>query len=235
MNSHAFVIPFRDRGLDPLREANLAYVFDYLVGLGLGEVHVVSDGLEGAAQFNRSRAYNHAAKLVHADVITYCESDMIVPKAQLAEAISMAAEKPGLVIPYWTYHYLSAFDSTLIRAHKQEPSDCTPESIMDDGRAVGAVNVLSRVSIEAIGRWDETFEGSWYDDRAMACAFEICCRPTRFVSGIGRHLYHLPGWQGDHLSLQDRAATKRNQQRLRLYRQARTPARVRELTSGGKR
>lgn len=231
MTTHAFAIPFRDRGLDPLRQANLDYVTAYLESLDMGDVHVVTDGRSGKEPFNRSAAYNRAATMIHTDVITYHEADMIIPKNQLAEAISMASDSPGLVVPYWVYHYLSAFDSTLVRNGKQLPTDCDPESIMDDGRAIGAVNVLSRATIEAVGQWDEVFEGSWYDDRAMAMAFNICTQATRFIPGIGRHLYHLPGWEGDHLSAADKQATKRNRQRLKLYMGA-TPERIRELTAG---
>lgn len=229
---HAFVVPFRDRGTDPLRQANLDYVVDYLTGLDLGPVSVCSDGLDGDAQFNRSRAYNNGLALIDADVFTFCESDMIVSKHQLTEGISLADQAPGLVVPFISYYYISNADSMMIRNGTQQPHESVPESVMDFGSSVGAVNTLSRGTIAAIGQWDEIFEGSWYDDRAMALAFTKCCGPTRFINGVVRHLYHLPGWEGPHLTTGDKAATRRNRERLRLYMRASTPARVRELTAG---
>jgi hypothetical protein len=231
---HAFCIPWRDRGLDPLRQANIRYVTDYLTDLCLGEVHVFSDGREGKAPFNRSMAYNHAVTMIDADIFTFCESDMIVPKVQLEEAISLASGQARLVVPFYTYYYLSASDSMMIRDDKLDYRYCEPESVMVDGRSVGAVNTMSRLAIEKVGGYDEQFEGSWYDDRAMAIAFEICCGPTLFVDGPAWHLYHIPGWEGAHLTQQDREATNRNKARLKLYRRAHTPERIRELTAGGK-
>ena len=146
----------------------------------------------------------------------------------------MAYGAPGLVLPFRTYYALSEHNSALIRNRQQTPWDCEPESIMENSSAVGAVNTMHHASIDAIGQWDEGFEGSWYDDRAMKIAFDMCCGPTRFVPGVGRHLYHLPGWRGEHLTDLDRQVTKRNRERLRLYRSAATPKRIHELTAGAR-
>lgn len=234
---HVFVIPFRDRGLDPLRRANLEHVTAYLLHLGLGNIIIVSDGREGDAPFSRSAAYNRGAKIAYADgntanIITFYESDMLVPKPQLEQAITLAAAKPGLVIPFTTYHYLDAASSARVRDGDLKAEICVPESFLDNGRAVGAVNVLSWESLHLVGQWDETFEGSWYDDRAMARAFEVCCGPTRYVDGVGRHLYHVPGWKGEHLSDEDKRATRRNKARFDLYKQAQTSWDIRKLTKG---
>lgn len=89
-----------------------------------------------------------------------------------------------------------------------------------------------RATLDLIGQWDEGFEGNWYDDDAMKIAFELCAGPTRWIDGPAHHLYHLPGWKGDHLTAADRAATAANKARLRLYQRAEQPAQIRELTSG---
>lgn len=228
---HAFAIPFRDRGTDRYREMNLYHVVNHLEDLKLGKVYVVSDGREGDALFNRSAAYNKAMDEIPADIITFHESDMIVLRTQLAQAITMA-ETPGLVVPFHEYRYLGIDDSAHVRHYEKDVTDCRPESVMANGRSVGAINTLSRASVEAIGGWDEQFEGSWYDDRAMSHAFEICCGPTRFVPGIGYHLYHLPGFTGDHLTAEERIATVFNKRRYGRYKLAHTPEQIRRLTGG---
>lgn len=227
----AIVIPFRDRGIDPLRSANVRRVIEHWDGcdvpLWLGD-----DGRVGDAQFNRSQAYNRGAWCVDADVVVFAEADMLVPYRQIRRAVAMAAAAPGLVVPFSQYRYLTSEDSGLVRAHDIEPGDCNPESIMDNGESIGAINVVSRETLDAIGQWDEVFEGAWYDDVAMKIAFEVCAGPTRWVDGPAWHLWHKPGLGGSPLTAEDEAATARNKARLELYRQATTPQRIRELTAG---
>jgi hypothetical protein len=187
----------------------------------------------GDAQFNRSQAYNRGAWFVDADVVVFAEADMLVPYSQIRQAVAMAAAAPGLVVPFIQYRYLTPEDSGLVRAHDIEPGDCIPESTMDNGESIGAINVVSRETLDAIGLWDEVFEGAWYDDVAMKIAFEVCAGPTRWVDGPAWHLWHKPGLGGSHLTAEDKAATARNKERLELYRQATTTERIHELTAGG--
>ena len=233
MSAHqvAVIIPFRDRGTDPLRPANLKRVLhEWRTFRGMPKPIVEHDGQVG--QFNRSKAYNRGIEsTVWADIFIFTESDMLIDPRQLREAVELAAE-PGLVVPFTEYHYLSRRDSERVRRFEVEPADCTPESVMSNGTSIGAINILSRETLEAVGQWDEQFEGSWFDDRAMCRAFEICTQPTRYVQGPAYHLYHQPGWEGDHLTAEDKAATERNRQRWKLYQRAKTPQRIRELTSG---
>jgi hypothetical protein len=229
--STAIVIPFRDRGGDPLRQANLDFVQEYWAGYDC-PVLVVDDG-RSAGQFNRSAAYNRGAvKLCDSDVLVYAESDMIVDYEQIDRAVNLARHAPGLVVPFTQYRYMGAADSERIRAYEVEPMFTTPSITLSTSR--GAVNVLSRETLSAVGQWDESFDGNWYDDDAMVIAFEITSGPARFVEGAAYHLYHLPGWEGEHLTESDRAATERNRERLKMYEAASTPEQIRELTFGEK-
>ena len=225
------IIPFRDRGRDPLRQANLDRVlirwddFDH-------PWMIYDDGCSGDEQFNRSVAYNRAvADYPDVDVFVFAESDVLIDYSQIDKAIELAAEKPRQVVPFTEYYYLTPEDSELVRALKVNPADCVPEVVLR--RSHGCINVVSSEALKRVGGYDESFAGSWYDDSSMKIAFEKCCGSTKFIDGPVYHLWHLPGWDGDHLTDEDKAATRRNQIRYTRYRHASTVRQIRILTAGG--
>lgn len=226
----ALVIPFRDRGTDPLRKANLNHVLAYWKDFG-HPVHVLDDGLTGNQQFNRHACYNRAAHTLNADTLAYIESDMLVPYEQMTAAITAAQDHPHLVIPFTVRHELGPTDSH----HVRQGADHTTfhgQQVKLKPRRIGAVNVITRQALTLIGQWDEKFTGNWWDDRAMHHAFDICTAPTQWIDGPSWHLHHLPGHTGTHLTPQDRAATEANRRRYALYRQTHNPSRIRQLTLG---
>lgn len=234
----AVIIPFRHRdGGDPLRKVNLDRVLDHWAGYDC-DVLVVDDGRDGDAQFNRSAAYNRGAcrgriGATAADMLIFAESDLIVSYDQIDRAVTMAAAAPGMVVPFSWFMALSESDSERVRDGVVDPSDCVAVAVKGHRSSIGAVNVLSRHTLDLVGGgWDEQFEGAWYDDDAMKIAFDVAAGPTRFVEGSGYHLYHLSGGRGGHLTRADRAATTRNRQRFQLYRRARTPAQIGKLMQG---
>lgn len=226
------IIPFRDRGHDPQRLWNLRTVLKHWEKSRFAAV-VASDGREGDEQFNRSAAYNRGMAAAPADVYVFCESDMIVSLDQVKQAIKLAVVQNGMVVPFTEYRYLSEANSDAVRGPGIPPTDVVAERTMRNGSSIGAINVVSRETMNLVGQWDESFDGNWYDDDAMRIAFEKCAGPTQFVEGPAHHLYHLPGWQGRHLTEADRHATRRNKLRLYRYQKAGTPERIRELTAGG--
>jgi hypothetical protein len=234
----AIVIPFRDRGTDQLRKLNLHKVLAHWNRRrNWAAIIVCDDGRSGTEQFNRSAAYNRGiAAMSRADVFIFAESDMLIGQRQIDKSVAIAAESPGLVVPFNEYRYLSPDDSQLVR-DGCDPGTMTPESVIPNGQRdwprTGPINVMSRATIDAVGQWDEQFEGNWWDDRAMQCAFDTAVAPTRMVDGPAYHLYHLPGWTGSHLTSEDRAATERNRLRYLRYRAATTPEQIRELTGAG--
>jgi hypothetical protein len=224
----AVIIPFRDRGRDPLRQANLNRTLEHWSGW---DVHVVDDGRQGDAQFNRHKAYNTGATLTDADILIYAESDMLIDFTQIHQAMRLA-ETHGLIVPFTERHELSPDSSELVREHKIKPQDGRADVIKPKPRRIGAINVISRQTLTAVGQWDEQFEGCWWDDRSMHLAFDICAGPTQWIDGPSWHLWHLPGYQGAHLTGADKQATARNKLRFRQYQRARTPDQIRRLTHG---
>lgn len=226
------IIAFRDRGRDLNRPANLKRAIQHW-DASPWNYHVVDDGRTGSESFNRSAAYNRGAALTDADILVYSESDLIVDYQQIADGITLAAATPGLVVPFSRFMAITEDDSKRVRANEIEPHQAQAEQIRGEHMSIGAVNIVSRDSIAAIGQWPTEFTGAWFDDDACERAFSICCGPTRFIDGPAWHLYHLSGGFGTHLTAEDKAATERNRQRYKLYRQAHTPQRIRELTAGG--
>ncbi len=221
------IIPFRDRGTDSLRAANLERVLQQWGGLGFIAC-VVDDGRD-KGPFNRCAAYNRGAAATEADVIIYAEADALICERQIRKAITMASARPGLVIPFRQYRSLLATQSKLVRLHRKEPADC----VTAVHHSIGAVNVVSRVTLKAIGQWDECFTEHWFEENAMEQAFRIAAGPTRWVDGPAYHLYHQPQSRNGQITLEDRVACANSSRRLQLYRNAKTPERIRELTAGG--
>lgn len=232
--SQKVFIPFRDRGLDARRGANLEVVYAWWYAQGFNPC-VVSDGLEGDAPFNRHRAYNRAVSgNPDVDVFVFSEADMLIPPDQINEAIALAAAQTGLVVPFTQYRYLS---DPLTEYVRQQYYDLFPEavaawwalpvdergsvfcyhaeSVVDNGDSIGAVNVVSRETLNLTGGFTEATSGNWYDDNIIEEGFKaLTGSSTRWVNGPAVHLYHLPGWTGDHLSEADRAATRENKKTL---------------------
>lgn len=233
------VVPWRDRG-DEHRRANFMHVMNWLLDADIGEVLVCDDGRD-RGPFNRSAAYNAGRNhRPAAKAYIWHEADMVVPHIQLAEAVRMSKAFTGLVVPFHTYSYLSEADSARVLDGTPLRSVGPAEYEMAQGRAVGAVGVTSDVTMRAVGGWDETFEGWGFDDRAMARAFQVCCRATRYAPGYGHHLWHPPAWSRDDpsfrggsegISYDEQAATAANKTRFDRYLAARSPDQIRALTT----
>lgn len=234
MTKYAVIIPFRDRGTDPRRTANLEVVMAWWWAHKVTPL-IVDDGLTGDAPFNRHRAYNRAVSgNSDIDVFVFSEADMIIPMRQVTEAIWEANHAPGLVVPFTQYRYLSdettntvrneftTLDSAMLSSIMQDgyPFYVIPESTMDNGKSIGAVNVVSRETLSITGGFTEATHGNWYDDNIIEEGFAYMTnRRTRHIAGPAVHLYHLPGWQGDHLTDEDKAATARNKELLLTMRE----------------
>src|SRR5574338_1049301 len=92
------IIPFRERKIDPCRAMNLEYVVRHWQSMFA--VRVVSDGGKDDEPFNRSRAYNIGAQDSPADVLVYAEADVVLPIAQVRNAVRIAMENAVLVVPF---------------------------------------------------------------------------------------------------------------------------------------
>ena len=235
MTDFTVIIPYRDRRKDWRRQANLDSAVCWWREQGCIEPIIVDDGRRGSAQFNRSAAMNRGAALADTDIIVFSEADLLVPFDQILEGVKLAAEKPGLVVPFSRFMAMTEVDTNLVRERTLHPADAEADQVRGDCQSIGAVNIVSRESIAAIGQFDEQFDGHAYDDDATEYAFRTCCGPTRFVEGPGWHQHHMPGafYATPASTEADLAATERNRCRWRIYQRANTPEKIRRLTAGG--
>lgn len=234
------VIPWRQReGADLRRAANMEVVLAWWWAHGF-EPTVQSDGLTGDAQFNRHRAYNRAVEAFpETDVFVFTEADMLIHPSQIGSAVRLAARRVGLVVPFTQYRYWSDEMTEVVRDafHTNETEDIArwwnkpiikkgsvfqipAESTMENGRSIGAVNVVSRETLKITGGFTEATSGNWYDDNIIEEGFAFLTgNPTQYIPGPAVHMYHLPGHKGDHLTEEDRKATQRNKDLLAIMRQ----------------
>lgn len=234
------IIPFRLRDTgDMRRSANLEVVMAWWWAHGFIP-QVVDDGLSGDEQFNRHRAYNRAVeRFPETDVFVFSEADMLIHPKQVMLAARLAVHRPGLIVPFTQYRYLSDAITGLIRdrfhdlsrqalaawwllpvQHPASMFSHEAESTMDNGRSIGAVNVVSRETLEITGGFTEFTHGNWYDDRVIEEGFAFLTgRRTGHVPGPAVHLYHLPGHTGDHLTEEDKKATQHNKEALLAMRE----------------
>lgn len=228
------VIPHRDRGQDWRRQANLDSAVRWWRDRGI-EPLIVDDGGVGDDQFNRSAAYNIGLAQSDTDVVVFAEADLLVELDQIETGVELAAEAPGMVVPFSTFMAMDPISTNDVRARIIHPKHAISTQQRGNYKSIGAVNIVSRTTMDMIGgRYDPLFAGHAYDDDAMAHAFTVCCGPLRFVDGPGWHQYHLPGayYATPASTADDLAATEANRQRYELYKQAVTPTQIRHLIRG---
>ena len=183
------VIPYVDRGV-PERQQALKFVVGRLAEL-LPDADV---GLFKADPFSRAAAINNGVREApHDAIIVQSDPDSLVPAPQLHEAIDLAGQEDGLVLPFSRHLYLNAersawavgwgIDSAFAELG---PPDC---EFSGEG-GVGNVTVFSRATWEAAGGLDERF-GTWGgEDAAFSYACHWLIGPFRRLAGPMYHLWH---------------------------------------------
>lgn len=164
--------------------------------------------------FNRSRAYNHGMAQVDADTYLWNEADAVLPLAQIEEAVRLANESPGNIIPFTERHELDPAQTRSVLHQGVDPFALRGNAaIFGDRFTIGQQGVTSRETIDLVGgKWDEGFSGWGYDDNAMHHIFATLAGPPRWVEGKGMHLYHQGAFVSP--SPEQALATQRNAQRF---------------------
>lgn len=224
MTDLTIVIPWRDSG-DPHRTAAFHYTRRHYLAADIGRVLVVGDGRAAGQPFNRHAAYNRGLEIAATDIVVWNEADTIIPAPQLEAAATLAAQAPGLVVPYTERHELDATQAAHVYGGA-DPFSMRGHIVYTGGSSIGQAGVTSRATIDAIGgQWPEMFEGWGYDDNAMIHIYATLAGPTRWVEGRGTHLWHLPAFKvHDPQRVQTTERNRVHYQRMR----AMTPDRLRD-------
>lgn len=180
------VIAFRDMG-DPHRLASQAYVDGWYSATGYEIVHESLDGRE----FGRAAAINEGVRRATGDIIVQADPDSIVHLGVLADAVAMARDADGLVIPHHRYLYLTPEYTRRILDGESMPDEATSAHCETVGLAgSGNVVVFSRKTWETVHGFDERF-GLWGgDDAAFAYACQAWFGDHRRLAGDVVHLWH---------------------------------------------
>lgn len=221
------VVPWRDGGNDH-RRINCAWLVDRYRDAGL-RVIVSDDGAE-SGPFNRSAAYNRGWREAgDPDAIIWNEADCFIPLPQLEDAMRLAVQAPGLVLPYTERVELTEAGAELVRntngglvVERKHVERAFPNGI-----SIGQCGVTSRETMRAVGQWDEHFAGWGFDDNAMHLAFDRLAGPTRWVQGVGWHLWHPLAY--GRVSPEAKARTDANRVRYQAMVATQDPAALRAL------
>jgi len=182
------VIAYRDMG-DPHRAQAFRYVLDWWPGL---DVEIVVESGSSDDTFTRASAINAAVARAGGDLIIQADPDSLVPgDPSLVDALTVAGEADGLVIPHDQYLYLTADATADLYAGRAELWEMGPEHCEFHGRdGRGNVVVFHRSVWEKVGGLDERFPMWGGDDAAFAYAVEAIVGPTVRIPGPMVHLWH---------------------------------------------
>lgn len=210
--SVAVVIPFASD--DPYRLRALGFVQTFYAEQIWPDgwtVRVAGDTAEGRP-FSRARAINHGVSLGGEEIVLVNDADTIVAPWQLLRAVAYARGAPGLVYGYYRYRRLSR--------RATENLDCWQDAFhsevewqMLEAPSV-SVMAIRRADFDALGGFDERFEGWGYEDidfstRAAGLA------PLRRIDGDLFHLWHCERGSGDAPADADPRLVEQNLIRLR--------------------
>lgn len=192
-------MPWRDIGCEWRRQAH-DYAVDYWSRFG-----VVVEADAGGELFSRADSLNQAVRASTESVVVAVDADMLIPEAQIAEAVRLAEDSHGMVVPFDEARYLGAIETRKVYGGvppwladpqwRFRPQSSTP--------CLGGCNVLSMATLDAVGGWPTGFAGWGCEDLAFA---DACSKvaPVRRVSGPMVHLHHPKG--GDYVAPQTLAA-----------------------------
>lgn len=206
------VIPWRDH---PSRRPALSYCTAWWKAAGY-PVRLLDTG---HTPFNLSAVRNLAVATTTAEVVIVADADTVPERAPLAQAITLAADGHGTVLPYTEYRSLQAQGSA--QAHRGRPlNDC--HHLVIPGACSGIFVTTPTGWANHLGQ-DEHFAGWGCEDAAWDITHTTLIGPPKRVPGKVYAFTH---------DSQDKTGepTRNNYGRIHLYEQAAgDPAAIRAL------
>lgn len=198
-------------------------------------------GTSDQQPYNRAQARNDAFSQATGDMLLIADADTVINISQITKAIQLIREVGApWVIPYTTYFNLTE-KATAYLLQTASPGDNIPEFAADDKDyfihriedSPGGFQMLPRAGWEALGGWDERWQGWGADDNAWRCALDTLWGPHRRCPGAALHLWHPLG-EGRDAADFSQPSWPQNASLLRKYqRAAGNPDAMRRLLQKG--
>lgn len=153
-------------------------------------------GTDVSEPFNRSKARNAAFAKSSGDYLLIADADTMFDTAQIYMAVERVRSADTWVLPYMSYYNLAKHHSEQIVA--ADPWMSTGElglppteyeHKIEDSPA--GLLVMKREHFEAVGGYDERFEGWGYEDNAFRMALNVLVGNSLRLPGFDcYHLWH---------------------------------------------
>lgn len=208
-------IPWRPH---PSREASLLFALEWWESHGFA-THLIDTEDQ---PFNLAACRNLGVRSASSHVVILADADTVPELPALLQAMSLASDELGTVLPYTEYRSLGARGSADARIGRD--LDACPHLIIQD--ACSGIYVTTRAGWAKHHGQDELFAGWGCEDAAWWIAHETLVGVPRRVRG---HVFALTHESQD----KDGEPTRSNYARIFHYEQARGDrARILELLTG---
>jgi GT2 family glycosyltransferase len=157
------------------------------------EAELCIGGLASGGLFNRSQAFNTAAKNATREILVLADGDVIYNPAIIDEAVKLLDNYPW-VIPFRGVVNLSPDNTNrLLETEPNWPLNTYLDDYYIDNyyeRFAGKLMVMRRKTFIAAGGYDERFVGWGGDDDAFVHALETLCGTYIKLENEVIHLWH---------------------------------------------
>lgn len=147
--------------------------------------------------FNKSWGYNVAVRYASTPILAFGDADVILPAAQLQQAVELCMSSYVAVNPYRRLIDLTAEESALVGQgdfdlHPERPDNRqNRQAIGEHVVFCGGLFLIRRDAFIHLGGWDERFRGWGGEDDAMTYKLERARLPaTELDDRPALHLWH---------------------------------------------
>ena len=148
--------------------------------------------------FNKSWGFNLAFRHASTPLLAFGDADIIIPKAQLRQAIDACASNSVVVNPYRRIIDLNEEETQQVRQGAYDLIPLRPVDSASNREAIGervvfcgGLFLIRRDAFIHLGGWDERFRGWGGEDDAMTYKVERARLPALELDTMpALHLYH---------------------------------------------
>ncbi len=186
------LIPFRSRSDD--RNGIWMWMKErWLQTMPECELIIRSDGGQPSDPFNEGRAWNQAAAHATGEILVLGESEVAFNRRDIVAAIETVQRERCWMVAEAYYQLTAAKTAEILSTWRpaREIRDIKPNEFERVfSTSVSSPVILPREAFEAVGGYDERYEGWGHIDKAMAAALTTLWGSLRRFPGAVYHLHH---------------------------------------------